>query len=215
MGNKYVETARPFKDGPEGIHSLKTPKFQVSDRRFWAQDEDLESNAPVPENRRPSYVQELEARTKAAESRLRLRLDELEQENDALRQRLHSQLEKRLEQEKLRLFEGFLEVIDNLERALEASNAVGEAEVVRDGVRLTLELFRQKLRKIGIERLDLMGTEFDPNQAEAVGTLPVDDRNQDGKVVQTLVHGYLMGERILRPAQVMVGKLPEPGASGR
>lgn len=214
MKKKQLETERPVKDGPEGTDSLKTPKFQVSDRRFWVQDEGLESNALAPESRRPSYVEELEARTKAAENRLRLRLDELEQENQALRERLQSQLAIRLEQERLRLFEEFLEVIDNLERALEASSDLGESEIVRDGVRLTLELFRQRLRKIGIEKLELMGREFDPNQAEAVGTLPVDDRNQDGKVVQTLLQGYLMGERVLRPAQVLVGKHSDPDAPG-
>jgi molecular chaperone GrpE len=214
MEKKQMETERPVKDAPERADSLKTPRFQVSDRRFWVQDEGLESNAPAPESRLPSYVEELEARTKAAENRLRLRLDELEHENQALRERLQTQLAMRLEQERLRLFEEFLEVVDNLERALEASSDLGESEVVRDGVRLTLELFRQKLRKIGIEKLELMGTEFDPNQAEALGTLPVDDRNQDGKVVQTLLHGYLMGERVLRPAQVLVGKHSDPDAPG-
>ncbi|MFQ5739747.1 MAG: nucleotide exchange factor GrpE [Acidobacteriota bacterium] len=182
------------------------PHFQVTDRRFWIQDESMVDKAAVPEQRHPSYVEELKARTELAEQRLRQKLEQLEKENEAFRRRIRGEIEKRMEQDKMRLFRDFLEVIDNLERALEsADNSTPEA--LREGVRLNLQLLLNKLKQsAGIEPIDVLGKPFDPTQSEAIGVMPVNNPEQDHQVVEVLQRGYRCGERLLRPASVRVGQ---------
>jgi len=61
------------------------------------------------------------------------------------------------------------------------------------------------LLKNGVERLDLEGAEFDPNVAEAVAVVAADPA-LDGRIVRTVRPGYRLGERVIRPARVLVGR---------
>jgi molecular chaperone GrpE len=105
-----------------------------------------------------------------------------------------------------------LEATDDLERALGAASAPGEPTDERlghliEGVRLTLSVLHQRIAALGAERIPTLGQPFDPHVAEAVDTVPVGDASQDGMVVQEIRAGYRVGERVLRPARVRVGKV--------
>lgn len=195
----------------------ETPRFQVTDRRFWVEDEAAIERATPPEKQYPSYVEELRTRTELAEKRLKERLAELEEENAAFRQRLNAQVEQRVEQQKAQLLQSFLEIVDNLERALEAAGTQPDLETLKKGVELNLELFRSKLRQAGVEPLEHLGEPFDPREAEAMTVVDVEDPGQDHRVIQVLERGYRLGETILRPAKVTVGRYqsPEEGSESK
>ena len=194
--------------------AVQPSNIQVTDRRSWVQDEAAGEVADVPEKRYPSFVEELKARTELAERKLQERIAQLEAENDAFRRRLGRDMERRLEAEKLELFQEFLEVADNLERALQAAreapksdeeNLGSSLESLQQGVQLNLELFLSKLKSQGVESIDLLNQAYDPHQAEAVGMVPVDDPELDQHVVEVLQPGYRCGEQLLRAARVRVG----------
>ena len=185
-------------------------KLRVTDRRFWAEDESMIDNSAVPDRRYPSYVEELRARTELAEKRLRDRLEELQKENEAFRLRLEKGIETRAEQQKLGFLTDFLEVLDNFERALDAAHNNSSPEALKEGVQLTLELFRRKLQAAGVVAFDLSGEPFDPHQAEAVGAVSVDDPGQDQRVLEVVRCGYRLGEQLLRPARVRIGLYQPP-----
>lgn len=180
--------------------------FQVTDRRFWVEDETIAEKAEIPEQKYPSFVEELKARTEAAEQKLRERLEKLEEENAAFRERLNSQIEKRVNREKADFLTPLLEVIDNFERALTASEDSSNYESLREGVQLNLGLFLSRLRAIGVEVIDNLNEPFNPAEAEAIGVVQVDDPDLDQKVVAVLQKGYRLGDHILRPAMVNVGR---------
>ncbi len=180
--------------------------FQVTDRRFWVSDENMIGRAQPPERKFPSFIEELKARTELAETRLKEKLESLERDNDALRNRLQQETERRLEREKLSLVRTFLEVADNFERALEATVESDNFPALREGVELNLQLFLQKLELLGLEPIEPMGEEFDPEVAEAVALVPVQDSAQDQKVISVVQRGYRRGENLIRPAQVHVGR---------
>jgi molecular chaperone GrpE len=180
--------------------------FQVSDRRFWVQDEDATEMASIPQTRYPSYIEELKARTEAAEQKLQEKLKRIDEDNAAYRERLARRSEQQKEQEITGLVAGFLEVLDNLERALESSAGNADPEVLRTGVELTLNLFLQRLSAAGVSCPELQGETFDPNLAEAVGMDPVSDPGQDGRVVAVVQKAYMLGGTLLRPARVRVGR---------
>lgn len=65
------------------------------------------------------------------------------------------------------------------------------------------------LSEHGLSKIDLVGQDFDPNIAEAIGTEPTDDPAQDHQIASVLKPGYQMGDRVIRPAQVKIYKLQE------
>ena len=120
--------------------------FQITDRRSWLEDEDLLERTPPPEKRYPSFVEELKARTELAERKLQERIEDLEAENEAFRARLDKDMERRLEQQKMDLLRGFLEVIDNFERALQAFEQTSSLEELKKGIQLTWSSFSRSSR---------------------------------------------------------------------
>jgi len=177
--------------------------FQVDDRRFWAQDEALLNRADAPDRKYPSFVEELKGRTELAERRLGEKLEELSEENDAFRERLTREFDKRVEREKQTLLLGFLDIVDNLERALQAA---ADPASLRAGVRLNLDLFLYKLKSNGVEPVNPIDQPFNPQEAEAVGVEPVPRETLDNIVVDVVQKGYRMGDQLIRPARVRVGR---------
>jgi molecular chaperone GrpE len=100
----------------------------------------------------------------------------------------------------------FLNVLDNLERALSYQSASGsEADVkaLITGLRLTEGQFRDLLASAGVTEVPAVGEAFDPARHEAVATTETEDA-EEGQIVEELQKGYLYGEELLRPAQVKV-----------
>jgi len=98
-----------------------------------------------------------------------------------------------------------LPVIDNLERAVEhAANQQG-GEALLEGVQMTLSQFSSVLKKFGVETLTTIGQAFDPAHHQAVGQLESHELPSN-HVAQELQKGYLLNNRLLRPAMVMVAK---------
>lgn len=109
----------------------------------------------------------------------------------------------------------FLPVIDNLRRALEAERSVeaGESKEFRHflhGVELINKQLDEVLVSLGVEAVPALGERFDPNIHEAVVTEPTRDHDPD-TVIQEIVRGYRLGDRLLRPAMVKVATEPASG----
>jgi len=103
----------------------------------------------------------------------------------------------------------FLEVADNLERAIVSWKEGDKKNVqsMQDGVELVLRLFRSKLERYSVTVLDSKGKTFDPYVHHAVSQIPSADV-MPGTVLQEVQKGYWMGERLLRPAGVVVASSP-------
>jgi molecular chaperone GrpE len=98
-----------------------------------------------------------------------------------------------------------LPAVDDLERAL-ATPAAGDAALpYRRGVELIHRQLLDSLRKRGVEPLDVIGQDFDPNWHEAVAHDP-SEGHRDGEITAELRRGYRIGQRLLRPAQVRVAR---------
>jgi len=102
-----------------------------------------------------------------------------------------------------RLVRELLPVLDDLERTLEAAERHEEAALV-EGVRLVERSLRSALEKEGLREIEATGV-FDPHVHEAVMTQP-SDRAEPGSVVEVLQRGYRIGDRVVRPAKVIVAE---------
>ncbi len=102
--------------------------------------------------------------------------------------------------------------VDNLERALEHARQDGAGgETLLKGVELTLAQFQKVLEKFGVVAIKSLGEPFDPSRHEAMGQLESADQPAN-TVVQEYQKGYLLNDRLLRPALVMVAKAPAVAA---
>ncbi|GEM_PF-1751653 len=117
------------------------------------------------------------------------------------------------EDTKKKLVSQLLPVMDNLDRTIKAAKESGDAPAVIEGITLVKSQLEGVLRGYGVERIEATGA-FDPAIHEAVTTIPVLTAEAHNTVVDQLAPGYKFGAQLLRPAQVVVGKLsqtaPEP-----
>ncbi len=185
----------------------KVPQFQVTDRRFWVEDETAVDKASVADPKYPSFVEELKARTEASEMKLEERLKAVDLEYSAFRQRLSKDLDRQVKGEKAGLLCDILEVVDNLERAVESGKNTSDVETLLGGVELILEQLIRKLSSANVEAIENKGQPFDPEEAEAMGVVQVDEPELDQKVLEIITKGYRLTDgQVLRPALVMVGQ---------
>jgi molecular chaperone GrpE len=100
-----------------------------------------------------------------------------------------------------------LPVIDSLERAIEAhTGEAAETGSLLDGVQLTLKMFQATCEKFGIKQIDPIGQAFNPEFHQAVSTQPMLNDVKPGTVMSVLQKGYLLNNRLIRPALVIVAK---------
>jgi molecular chaperone GrpE len=190
-------------------------ELRVTDRRRVYLDNDgaeqVNAEAEQP-SLKPTYVEELEARTKAAEGKVQevqARFDQLRQqlqrETDETRQRLNRSADERAAGEKARFIAALLPAMDDLERAIGAGAGDAPREAMLEGIRRIANSFQSALSSAGVEPVAAVGEEFNPELHEAVDTEET-DREMDGRVIEEYSRGFRMGERLLRPARVKVGR---------
>lgn len=196
----------------------EAPEIRVTDRRRIQLDDSAEprqDGGKEAPSLKPSYVEELEARTKAAERKtqeVQLRFEQLRKqlqgETDETRQRLNRAADERAHREKADFIAGLLPVLDNLQRATEAAETSGSADVIAEGIRRTASSFENALAAADVEPIDAVGETFDPELHDAVETVEVVPEDE-GKVIAQYTRGYKIGDRLLRPARVKVGRCSE------
>lgn len=100
-----------------------------------------------------------------------------------------------------------LPIVDNLERAADAMSNATEVAAVVDGVHMVLRGFEDVANRLGLKRVESVGAQFDPTCHDAMQQQETDEY-APGTIVSEVVPGYYLGERLLRPAMVVVAKPP-------
>jgi molecular chaperone GrpE len=98
-----------------------------------------------------------------------------------------------------------LPVLDNLDRTIRAVSD-GRSGALVEGVRLVRTQLESVLRGYGVQRIDAVGTRFDPSVHDAIHVAPVRDPTDHAMVLDETEPGYRFGDRLLRPAKVVVGR---------
>jgi molecular chaperone GrpE len=133
-------------------------------------------------------------------------------EADNIRRRAQRDREDAVRYAAEALVRDVIPVLDNLDRALEAARAAGEAAGIVEGVELIRREFLKVLERHGVQRYSALGQRFDPNQHEAIARVVSVDKEPDTVVAET-VPGYSLRGRVLRAAQVAVAARPDEDAA--
>ncbi|NLY29506.1 MAG: nucleotide exchange factor GrpE [Firmicutes bacterium] len=143
---------------------------------------------------------------------LRQRVEELTQQLvrlqadfDNYRKRSRRDLQEGIIRANEELVRELLPVLDNLERAIAVDSEASQASI-REGVQLVYRQFLDILAKEGLEPIQALGEDFDPNLHEAVMVETVEDPEMENRILQEFQKGYTFRERVLRAAVVKVGK---------
>jgi molecular chaperone GrpE len=188
--------------------------IQVVDRRWWARGESAAGSSAAEPFEKPSYVQELEARVAAKDEELRATLTRYREANaefEQSRARMRRDVAKEVERGTKAVLADLLDVVDNLDRAIDAAKAAGADSTLLQGVEMVRLQFLAKLDGHGVRPLDAAGRPFDPSLHEAATTVPVTDPAQDGVVVGVIRQGYVIRDEVLRPAVVAVAAFQNEG----
>src|SRR5271167_4728981 len=126
-------------------------------------------------------------------------------DSENARKRIRQQSEESIRIQRESILRDLLPIIDNLERALAAAREGTDAKTILDGVEMTVRALLDFLRGQGVTPIQSVGQSFDPNRHEAVDHV-ASQAHPPNTVVDEFHRGYLIGERVLRPARVSVAK---------
>jgi molecular chaperone GrpE len=128
---------------------------------------------------------------------------------DNFRKRSKRDLDDARQRGKDDIIRDLLPVFDNLERAVQTADTASDLRSVVEGVRMVLKLFEDTAERTGLSRVKSVGERFDPAVHEAIQQQET-DAQPPGTIIAEITPGYRFGQRLLRPALVVVARKPEP-----
>lgn len=169
-------------------------------------EETVETEAPANAAEADGPVDPLE-QAQAEAKRLKDQLLRTAADFDNFRKRTRKELVDAEQRGTDQLLKEMLPVFDNLERAAQHAESATEVQSLADGIRMVMKQFADTLGRLNIERVESIGKPFDPSVHEAIQQLPTDE-HPPGSVAAEVQAGYRQGERLIRPALVVVAKAP-------
>lgn len=191
--------------------SSDNSEIKVVDRRWWAQrDTEEPVAASEPAGLKPTYIETLEAQL-AEKDRIAqeyiAKYRQAASEFDEARLRLRREIGKDVERTRREVLAEMLDVLDNLDRAVESGAGATSVDAVLAGVDMVRRQFLAKLEALGVTRIETAAdTPFDPALHEAISSVPAASPDQDGLIAGVIRQGYRVGDEVLRPAVVAVAK---------
>lgn len=175
-----------------------------------------ESVQPVTENATAEAVESaepsLEEQLKAEAARYKDQLLRLAADFDNFRKRSRREILDAERMAREDLLRELLPVFDNLERASAHVNAATDVQSMADGIQMVVNQFTDTLGRLGVERVVTVGTAFDPNVHEAIQHMETAE-HPPGSIAAEVQGGYKFGDRLIRPAMVVVAKAPSGNKS--
>jgi len=104
------------------------------------------------------------------------------------------------------VFKSILPVLDDLERALKASETLSDAASIKEGMLLIFNKLRSNAQQKGLVALESVGETFNPDTMEAITHIPAPDESSKGKVIAEVEKGYKLGDKVIRFAKVVVAQ---------
>lgn len=190
------------RDVPE-TNRADEPESRPDDSEMFEPDDTPEA----PSSEVPDTEEEL-ARIQSELEQTRERVLRLQAELENVHKRNAREAATRQQYASLPVIRDLLPVLDNIERAIEASNQAGEGTSLLDGVKLVHQQLISVLQRHDCTAIDALHTPFDPHLHEAISQQPSDEVPA-GTVVAVAQVGYRMHDRVVRPSQVIVSTAPD------
>jgi molecular chaperone GrpE len=162
-----------------------------------------ETDPPVPEAEQPEENEV--ARLKKENEELNQRMLRVAADFDNFRKRTRTEKEELAKYANSNLISGLLPVLDNFQLALDVKEPTEEVKKFMTGMEMIYRQLLQALEQAGLEAINAVGEDFDPQKHEAVMQVE-DDQVPDNSIVEELRRGYMFKDKVIRPSMVKVAK---------
>ncbi|HEX7905227.1 MAG TPA: nucleotide exchange factor GrpE [Chitinophagaceae bacterium] len=156
-------------------------------------------NDPVVEE---SEVEKLKAELEESKDKFLRKVAEF----DNLRRRSAKERVELIQTAGKEVITDLLEVLDDCDRAQKQLETSEDVAAIKEGVMLVFNKFRAKMQAKGVKAMETINQEFNPDLHDAITEIPAPSKELIGKVVDELVKGYYLNDKIIRHAKVVVGK---------
>ena len=182
-------------------NEVNSEDMDVSNNPFEEKNEsDLDSENPEENNSNPDDECE---KLRAELADLNNKYIRMAADFDNYRKRQAQERESLLKYGAAETMTKLLAVLDTFERAKESLKDIDDAKSVKESYEVAFKQLLKKKKKAGLETIDALGAEFDPNLHEAIAQTPTNE-HPDNTVISQMQTGYKLGDRVLRPALVNV-----------
>ncbi len=197
--NEELKNEEPVVDQQEidETEQQETQEQEAQEKNDAAKQEETPEE-PTPEER----IEQLEAELEKEGKKYLLLMADF----DNYRKRTLQEKQDLIKNGGLKVLEGILPVVDDIERAIDAIAQGGDMESLKEGVDLIHNKLLGFLKSNNVEPIESTGELFDTDFHEAVTTFPAPEEDQKGKVIDTVLKGYTLNDKILRHAKVVVGQ---------
>jgi len=202
---------------PVKIIQHEEDPVRITDKRFWVQDGAQAAEETLPYSFKPSFVEELEKKLSDSQKKIEEVLSsykEVKQESAAeiqkARERIQNEFNRRTAKTKSDLASKFIDILENFERALAIASQKHSFDSLLEGVQLIRNQFIAALAEHDVTELNVEGQPFNPELAEAVGVIDVESPEHDQMILEVVNKGYRMGDLLIRPAKVKIGRATVP-----
>ena len=201
MGNiSIMQKEKP----EEQIEKACQEEVKVHSDKKDEKEEDLKKDVPLEKMTKADLLEKIKEVQKQAEENYDLYIRS-QAENENMKKRFQKEKEDLARYSNESLIKQLLSVADNLEKAISHSNDEKSVGALREGIELTLKGLMDTLGRAGLQTVKAEGESFDPNFHEAVAGME-DDTVKPGMVLKELQKGYMLNQRLIRPAKVIVSK---------
>lgn len=191
------------KDNNEAALDEQLDNVTAGDEDTVVENEAAEA-AEEPQEQEPQLSEEEKLAAELAEQKKAYLL--LMADFDNYRKRTLRERQDLLKTATERAMSELLPVVDDVERALQAMETATDVDALREGVSLIHDKFVKYLASQGVKPIASTGEDFDPDYHEAITMFPAPDEAQRGKVIDTTIKGYMIHDKVLRHAKVVVGQ---------
>jgi molecular chaperone GrpE len=101
---------------------------------------------------------------------------------------------------------GLLEILDDMDRAQKQSANIDDVQQIKEGVSLIFNKLKNQLQAKGLRPMESIGKDFNPDLHEAISEIPAPTAELKGKILDEVIQGYYLNDKIIRHAKVVVGK---------
>ena len=179
----------------------KAAQQDIQDQEALTAEQQASENANTEQENPEKRIAELEAELEHQKKEYAFKLAEF----DNYRKRTLNEKAELIKNGAERAMRELLPVVDDLERALDAINKGGDLDSLKEGVDLIYNKFVKYLESQHVIAIESTGKDFDTDVHEAVTMFPAPDPSMKGKVIDTAVKGYMINDKVLRYAKVVVG----------
>lgn len=200
--NRYTEEKKNNNEDPVKDN---TGNVEISDVDVDPEVADIEEEV----NMEAKANDELEAKVEKLEAQLAEQKKEymfLMAEFDNFRKRTVKEKAEIIKNGAENAFKNLLPIIDDFERAIQVMKDSNDANAIKEGVELIYHKFLKYLEQNGVKVIDINDNNFNTEYHEAVTTFPTPDESLKGKIIETIQKGYMLNDKVLRHAKVVVGQ---------